>query len=246
MKISNSIYLVASGDLGIGLTNKADCNVYLVDCGSTKVLVDSGVGIDSSRILGEIENDKISCKDISHILLTHHHADHAGGAAFFRKKLRCEVTAPAEEADSIEESDESVLGLDVAKRAGYYPPDYAFPACKVDHRVRTKESFTIGNITFSVYEGSGHSLGGVCYYARIDGHFSLFAGDLVSQGGFISLQNIPGTDIHNYSRSVLALEGLPVDSLFPGHGCFSLTNGHAHLDTAIKAFRSLGIPHNAI
>ena len=27
MKISNSIYPAASGDLGIGLTNQADCNI---------------------------------------------------------------------------------------------------------------------------------------------------------------------------------------------------------------------------
>jgi glyoxylase-like metal-dependent hydrolase (beta-lactamase superfamily II) len=246
MRISRSVYLVASGDMGIGLTNGADCNVYLLDCGSTKVLIDSGVGIDSYRIIKEIENDGISCEDIGCVLLTHHHADHAGGAAFFKREYGCSIAAPAEEAASIEEGDEAVLGLEIARKAGFYPVDYTFCACKIDKRIKANEKFTIGSVTFTAFEASGHSLGGLCYYAALDGRRSLFAGDLVSHGGLISLQNIPGADVHNYSRSVLALEGLEVDSFYPGHGCMSLSNGYAHLDKAIKAFRNLGIPHNAV
>jgi hydroxyacylglutathione hydrolase len=246
MRISNSIYLAASGDMGFGLTDGADCNVYLIDCGRTKVLIDAGVGIDSSRILREMENDGLSYRDISHILLTHHHADHAGGAAFFKELLGCTIIAPAQEAESIEEANELVLGLDMARRAGYYPQDYSFRACRVDHPVRPCDSFIIGNIRFTVYDGSGHSMGGVCYYAEVDGYKSLFAGDLISHGGLISLQNIPGADLHNYARSVEALENLEVERLFPGHGCFSLSNGYSHIDKVIKAFKSLGIPRNAI
>lgn len=246
MRISKSIYLVASGSLGFGMSDGADCNVYLIDCGSTKILIDAGVGIDSSSILREIENDKLSYSDISHVLLTHHHADHAGGAAFFKELLGCTIIAPTDEAPSIEAADEHVLGLDVAKRAGYYPQDYSFRACKVDCYIKPNDSFMIGNMKFIVYEGSGHSLGGACYYAEIDGYYSLFIGDLISHGGCINLQNIPGVDIHNYSRSVTAFEGLQIDRLFPGHGCFSLSKGYSHIDKAIKAFKSLGIPHNAI
>ena len=46
MKLLPSIYLVGSGSTGIYLTNYLDCNVYLVDCKTEYVLIDSGAGYD--------------------------------------------------------------------------------------------------------------------------------------------------------------------------------------------------------
>ena len=49
MRLTSRIYLVGSGLYGFGLTNDYDCHVYLVDCGSSAVLVDSGVGLEVDR-----------------------------------------------------------------------------------------------------------------------------------------------------------------------------------------------------
>lgn len=48
MKLTDNVYLVGSGE--IGLTNQYDCHVYLIDGGSDAVLIDAGVGIESEKI----------------------------------------------------------------------------------------------------------------------------------------------------------------------------------------------------
>lgn len=85
MKLLPSIYLVGSGSTGIYLTNYLDCNVYLVDCKTEYVLIDSGAGYDIKPLLSEINRIVRSDKPLSSILLTHHHGDHAGGAALLKE-----------------------------------------------------------------------------------------------------------------------------------------------------------------
>lgn len=246
MKLLPSIYLVGSGSTGIYLTNYLDCNVYLVDCKTEYVLIDSGAGYDIKPLLSEINRIVRSDKPLSSILLTHHHGDHAGGAALLKELYHCRVYAPAAETASIVSADEHLMGLDVARDAGFYPPDYHFSPCQVDVMVQPGMSFSIGNTIFSVFDASGHSTAGVCYYLTKDQKHILFVGDLLCFNGLISLQNIPGANLEHYRDSVLSLESVPVDCFFPGHGCFSLSDGDKHIQKAISAFRSLAIPQNSI
>lgn len=246
MKLTDTVYLVGSGAGGIGLTNSYDGNAYYIDCGEEGILIDAGSGCESERIIEQIRLANPCSKPVSTLFLTHHHGDHAGGAKDMVRCFGCRVAAPEQEADSIEQADETVLGLDVAKRAGFYPADYCFKPCDVDVRVLPGMEFQKGNVSVRVLDGAGHSLGGVCYYLECEGRWNLFAGDLLSFNGLISLQNIPGADIGRYSRSVLGLEGLHVDGFFPGHGCFSLSGGGVHVAKAAAKFRTLGVPQNAV
>ena len=246
MKLTESVHLVGSGANGIGLTSPYDCNVYYIVCGTEGILIDSGSGCASERIIREVNAADPQTRPITRLLLTHHHGDHAGGARDLRFRYGCQVLAPREEADSIIQGDEAAMGLDVARRAGFYPEDYHFSPCPVDFRVSPGETLQAGGVSIRVLDGAGHSLGGVCYYLQLDGRNMLFVGDLLSFRGLISLQNIPGADVARYSKSVLALEGLPVDCFFPGHGCFSLSGGDAHIRAAAAAFKKLGIPKNAV
>lgn len=246
MKLTESIHMVGSGSGGIGLTSPYDCNVYYIDCGTEGILIDAGSGCSQELVTQQIAEAGGEKKPITKIFLTHHHADHAGGAAGLRAHYQCQVYAPDWEADSIITADEEELGLDVAKRAGFYPMDYRFSPCPVDQRVQPGDIFQVGSYTLIVYDGAGHSRGGVCYELAIDGKDVLFVGDLVAYGGLISLQNIPGADVARYSKSVLGLEEIPVDCFLPGHGCFSLSGGDAHVARAAAEFKKLGIPKNAI
>ena len=114
MKISEGIYLVGSGQSGFMITNKSDCHVYLVQGSESCVLIDAGVGIEEERILATIEADGIDPSTISHLFLTHTHSDHAGGAAWFKKKLGLKVCASKVEAAFLREADQMDLGLDIA------------------------------------------------------------------------------------------------------------------------------------
>jgi hypothetical protein len=66
MQLTEWIWLVGSGLQGFGLTNDFDCHVYLVDCGASAVLVDSGAGIEADRIGAEIAAAGFTPERISH------------------------------------------------------------------------------------------------------------------------------------------------------------------------------------
>lgn len=246
MRLTNSLFLIGSGDMGLSMTHPQDCNVYLLNLGDAVVLIDSGLGIEPQAIDAQLRESGVDASKITHLLLTHGHADHAGGAAWFRERYGLTVVAPHAEADFIRNANETAIGLDIARNAGFYPADYRFKPCPVDQQVQPGDVLRIGETEINIYEAAGHSIGGVCYNLNMDGQKLLFTGDLLAYGGRISLQNIPGADIHAYSRSVLALENLEVDILLPGHLQMLLSRGKRVIDEACGQFRALGVPKNII
>lgn len=242
MRISERVSLVASGELSVYLTHASDCNAYLIHGKKNCFLIDTGTGMEQEAVIRAIEAELTA--PLRYILITHHHADHSGGIAGLQAHFGAKVLAPEAELASIRDADEEAMGLAVARRSGYYPADYHVSACQPDMAVRPGQMLELGGERIAVYSAAGHSLGGVCYLFTDGG--MLFSGDLVMRGGLINLQNIPGADLAAYARSVLTLEGAPVRQLYPGHGCFCLKEGRAHIDAAAVQFRSLGVPKNFI
>lgn len=240
MRLNETVSLAASGVMSLSMTHPSDCNVYLVDCGKESVLIDAGTGLAEKDVIREIEKDLKNT--LSHILVTHHHADHTGGLSVIKEYFHARVVAPEKERRSIEEADESANGLDIARNAGYYPADYKWKGCRTDLSVVPGERFRISEEEILVCDGAGHSPGGVCYYFL--GKKMIFVGDLLMHGGKVNLQNIPGADIRRYAESVIALENLEVEQFYSGHGCFSLHCGKEHIEKAAQAFKSLGVPPN--
>jgi glyoxylase-like metal-dependent hydrolase (beta-lactamase superfamily II) len=242
MKISDGLYLAGSGASGVCTSDEFDCNCYLVDCGGSFALIDTGAGIRPGLMVENMRADGILPGNIRDIFLTHCHADHSGGAAFFKREFNCSVTAPKEEGAMLESGDEGSLGLKIARDAGYYPKNYVLNPCSVDRTVKPGDSIAAGELIFDVYEAAGHSPGGVCYVCSLKAGRTIFCGDLISFGGHISLQNIPGADVHAYARSVSLLDGLDARLFMPGHGIFTVNGGQRHIDAAIDGFRKLYVP----
>src|SRR5690625_7580328 len=105
MKISNKTYLVGSGETGVGISHKLDCNIYLVDGGEECALIDAGSGLDPNRIITNIKQDGIKIDNIKYILLTHIHGDHAAGAAHFAKKFNIKLILSKEDVARYESGD---------------------------------------------------------------------------------------------------------------------------------------------
>ncbi len=246
MKIVENLCLVGSGDSGVGLTHPLDCNVYFLRCAKETILVDSGVGIAPILIEKQIEEGGFSIDESTVLLLTHCHADHAGGASYFREKYGLRVAIAQEEADFLENAVEDQIGLDRARDAGYYPAEYRLQGCPVDIRLADGENISLGLLKIKVIHTPGHSPGSVCFSCDIERRRALFVGDLLSFNGAISLQNIPGASVQEYGRSVLKLEGMRIEMLLPGHYLFTIRNGQSHIDKAISAFRGLGLPPNNV
>src|SRR5205807_3871526 len=125
MKLSERVYLVGSGSNGFDLTDPFDCHVYLLDGGDELALIDVGAGMGAEAIVQNVRRDGFDPSLIRHLVLTHGHGDHAGGAARMRRLLgEPAVHASGLIADSLRTGDEKAVSLDVAKVAGIYPPDY--------------------------------------------------------------------------------------------------------------------------
>src|SRR3989475_8431372 len=132
VKLIERVCLVGSGRLGVSLSNELDCHVYLVDGGKEAALIDAGAGVATAEILAYAAAHGFPPDRIRHLLLTHGHADHAGGTASFRRHLaQLRVYAHPIVARYLRGGDEQGVGLDVGKRAGVYPREYVLEPAAV-------------------------------------------------------------------------------------------------------------------
>lgn len=249
MRLTNEIALAGGGDTGFGLSAPLDCHIYLIDGGSEAAIVDAGMGGKygaTEQILKHIQNDGIALDKVSKLLLTHYHADHAGGAADFRGRLGLEVVASPLAARTLEIADEEAISLPFAKKSGFYPADYVFESCPVTPALVEGFSFSVGDLQVTVFETPGHSAGHVSLLVEGESTRYLIAGDLVFYGGTIIAQNIHDCSIQDYAASTLKMAEVEFDALLPGHLGISLTRGKRHIDKAAEQFTKLMIPRNAV
>jgi glyoxylase-like metal-dependent hydrolase (beta-lactamase superfamily II) len=68
MKILDDIYAVGEGIYGLGISNKLDSNIYLINGGEEVALIDSGVGVDTERIIENVENEGLNTSKIKKLL----------------------------------------------------------------------------------------------------------------------------------------------------------------------------------
>ncbi|REK69188.1 MBL fold metallo-hydrolase [Paenibacillus paeoniae] len=243
MRISRDIYLIGSGKLGFDWTHPADCNVYAVDTGEGIALIDSGTGLSVDEMASHLEEHHISMADVTHILLTHLHADHSGGAAEIVRRTGAQVVLLDEAAPVLEEGDEAAIDLPRARLAGFYPPDYSWTPCKAAIRIQDGEQLTLGNYSFTAMHTPGHSRYDTCYYMETaDGPAVLISGDTVMYGGKISMLSTHDFSISALAASIEQLAALEPEMLLPGHGQPALSRAAEHIHTAFRIFGTLGIP----
>ncbi len=231
MKIFDGLHLVGSGMMGI--SHPFDCHVYLIDGGSELALIDTGWGQDNERILANIRAEGFDPARIGRIFLTHGHPDHAGGAVQLARVLGCEVLAAEEEVPG-------VLGItDEPPAAG--PPKIAGEVSWLG-TIADGDLVRVGGIEVRAIIVPGHSYASTCYLCRVGGRCCLFSGDTVFINGLVSFFNTPGCEISSYRRSIGKLAGLGVEALLPGHHLFTIGNGQANIDRAVRSFKEGRLP----
>jgi glyoxylase-like metal-dependent hydrolase (beta-lactamase superfamily II) len=239
--------LVGSGKSGFDWTHPSDCNVYLIDGGEACALIDTGTGESVGEIVKNIEGLGCSADRISHILLTHLHADHSGGASGLREATGGKVAVHGEGAGILAAGDEHAIDLDKARAAGFYPKEYRFAACEPDVRLNDGDTFRVGTLSVRVMLCPGHSRFDTYYLVeKPDGHTALFTGDAVFFGGRISLIHTEDCVVQALARSLARVARERADSLFPGHHQPALRNAKDHLETALGHFNNMQVPPSIV
>jgi glyoxylase-like metal-dependent hydrolase (beta-lactamase superfamily II) len=229
---------------GAGLTDDHDCHCYLIWDGTGGILVDTGTGLAASRWRDAI-SQVCDLSTLAGVVVTHYHADHAGGAAAARA-AGLTVMASAETAEALAVADESRTSLAAARAVGVYPPDYRLAPATVDRALRDGATISAGGLRVEIIAAPGHCDGHIVVLVRTAGRTVLFSGDCLFAGGRVSLQAIHDCRLDLYARTVIALAGREVDALFPGHGDPVIDDAAADISRAAESFRRLVPPPNVL
>ncbi len=244
MKLCDSVFLVGSGEYG--LSNLYDCSVYVVDTGDQLVMIDSGSGLESERIIHNMIGDGLDVRKLKTVFLTHCHPDHSGGAHFFEKTYGARIFIATEEMELLLHGDEEQTGLNAAKRYGIYGPELSFVNCRKASSIDDEMLFEFGKYSLKAIRVPGHSPGSMCFRIIGENLDALFTGDAVLADGVIGLLNIEGSTLKGFREFLPKLENETAKSLFPGHGVFTLSRGHEHIVRALEAVRSLAVPKSIL
>ena len=143
-----------------------DCHVYLADGGTEAALIDCGTGLATAELLAAVA--ETGCLDrLDRVLLTHYHADHAGGAAGLRAARGVRVLASAETA--------AVLGTGDAVFQGGRVSIQPIPDCRPHLYARTAERLAglpvdmllPGHLELVLDGGAAHLATAAAYFRRL-------------------------------------------------------------------------------
>lgn len=236
MQLDASLALVGSGEARI--SDQYDCNVYAIDAPDGPVLVDTGGGRDTERVLA---NTRAAFGEPAAALLTHAHADHSQGGPDLQSES-IPVLASEPSRGLLRDGTDEELGLTAAKRDDVYPEEYTYTHYEPDRTVVPGETVTVGGRTFEAVRMRGHSSDHVCYLTTTDERRVCFAGDAVYPDGSISLLNVPGSSLAEYRADIENLRGRAIDALLPGHGLPCLEDGQEGIEQAASALRGMYTP----
>jgi len=205
-------------------------NVYLVVDGGQGALIDAGYPDEASikprleylqGIAGPSAGSGQALK-LSHIIVTHHHIDHCGGALALRQATGAPICLHPTEARLLSEwraaapqdADIPVEPQTLADRLRAWRR--ATAQTTADCLLQGGDTLQVGGVTIEVIDTPGHTLGSVSLYLREEG--VLFTGDTVLGLGTVAIFPPPHGDMALYMQSLERLKSYDATLLCPGHG----------------------------
>ena len=199
-EITKDIFIVG----GPEITDGRDGCVYLLSLGEL-VLIDTGAGWSSDRIIDNIRKLGFDPQSLKTILLTHCHIDHIGGAPKIRKEFGSRIHIHRLDAPPLESGDA------VLTAASWYQT--TFEPTPVDVKFNLPEEILeIGGERIVCLHTPGHTPGSMSIYIDKGGKRVLFGQDLHGP-----LLEEFGSNLSDWDRSTKQLLDLEADILCEGH-----------------------------
>jgi glyoxylase-like metal-dependent hydrolase (beta-lactamase superfamily II) len=211
MQILPGVYLVNGSPYG------RHQNGYLVHYQQATFLVDSG-DLQDAETLPEIEKNMarwgFRLEDVSHLLVTHAHFDHASHAADLQKRGIKIVGAP-DTAEAMAAGDDRCIGYAVQRH---------FKPCLIDTLIGDGGVISINGLQVTCHAAPGHCSGLVVFEIILNGERIWFTGDLFEAQHAHAWVDLPWTGAPDFNRVTYItslthlLELPPCDHILPGHG----------------------------
>lgn len=190
------------------------------------VVVDTGAPGDARRILDGLGRLGVAARDVSLILLTHGHSDHAGSAADLRAALDAPVAMHAGDLDLVRRGtngDFVNMGLEAAMSRRFV--DRPFPAFEPDILLEEGSDLSAFGLDAQLLHTPGHSDGSL---TLLFGDGMAVAGDIL-RGGVLGGKLLSGRPAYPYFMpspthlpqlhdSIRRVLGAGTQELLVGHG----------------------------
>ena len=212
---------------GVGWISAGFVNIYAVRAGDETYLIDTGVARRARRVVRAFRKSSVPLSRVTRVLLTHHHPDHRGGAAYLLEATRAPLACHAGDAPFVDGRLRAPMPL----------------LMRLILRTRPAPVATVLNDgdrvgPFEVVHVPGHTPGEVAFFDRQ--RRLLVSGDsVVEHEGRLALPSSRfSADMGQAIRSLDRLRGLDAEVLLPGHGVPVLTNVSALLEHLIRRART--------
>jgi glyoxylase-like metal-dependent hydrolase (beta-lactamase superfamily II) len=200
--------------------------VYLVVDDKT-ALIEAGCPVQATEILEAVETLGYNAKELSYIIPTHVHGDHAGGVGVLAQRMpqahvlarpkAAKLLADPSVTDRLMKGFKHIFGDDAEERFGMMSP---VPQEKFV-LVVDGESIPLGRRELKVIHTPGHDPNHLCFLDTISK--GVFSGDALgayfSEIEVIFTCPVPGSDPFLSLQSMEKLQKLKPEMVFFSHGC---------------------------
>lgn len=235
MIISNNLFYL-SGSCFSSVNDKGMLGeVYGINTSQGLILIDCGEALTGpSMIKNTLKKFNIKTP-ITHVILTHGHHDHCGGAKELQE-IGAKIIIGEGDADYCRQGGPKGTSDDI---------EQSFPAFIPDLEISIDQKMIINDVIFEFIMIPGHTNGGMAIRTKIDGKFILFTGDTLEPDGTLlnkflfGWEGDPAFNKQTIVKSIMKLTKYKVDMVLSGHGKICLTNGTKLICQAAKEVRNI-------
>jgi len=223
MQITQNLFLLSGASFSAVGDAATLGEVYGIRTSEGVIVIDCGAPKTGPAMLKETLASLSIGEPITHVLLTHGHWDHAGGAKELQE-AGAKIIVGAE--DAIYCTNGGVKGMHSP-----FDDSQLFPAFTPDITIDEDSFLDICGLKFEFIKIPGHSSGSMAIRVVIDGKTAMFTGDALQPDGnllekvTLGWQGDPGFSRSDIVDSMMKLMKYETDMILPGHGRICLRNG---------------------